>query len=45
VEVVLVVPERTRGELEPTRDEVRLHTRLETVQLALAQGRVMRINE
>ena len=45
VEVVLVVPEGTRGELEPTRDEVLLHTRLETVKLPLTQGRVMRVNE
>ncbi len=45
VDLVLVVPEGAGGELEPPRDEVGLHPRLETVQLPLAQGRVISVND
>ena len=45
MDLVLVVPEGAGGELEPPRDEVRLHPRFETVQLTLAQGRVMWVND
>jgi hypothetical protein len=45
MDLVLVVPEGAGGELEPPRDEVGLHPRFETVQLTLAQGRVMWVND